>query len=517
MLLALGGPSCGSESPSDPQLDSIAPNRVPVGQQTRAAIKGRQFRTKIHVEIDSRRAPTIERNFKVWLGSQALPSEAVSYVDESTLAIVVPPTLAVGLYDLELQTPTGQRASLSRALTVFESAMNNGGASNQVGGGMSVAGAGSSSAASAATFAVAGSSVSGSGSGAASPGPGGSAGSAHSVASGLSGFSSTMVPGGGGTLSSVGGASGALMGGSAGALPSAGSAGATLAHPTLWTEGRVLRDSCGNQLVLRGVQQILTNGVPLDNDWTGLMDQIAATGANAIRIQVNTTALSLSDIDAVLSRLATHNLVTVINPSSTSWFADASVRSMLSRYSDRLILDAYGPGYDDRPRFLNAAKAAVAQVRGYGYQVPLVVLTNNYGRDLPAALNYGAEIIAADPLHNTILGWDAYWGSSNWYQQRYSMSLTQGLVASAAAAFPIQVGLILETDPGETLDYETAMTEARANDLGWLWWDWYNPNDQTNNLSADGTSINLRTVGERVVNTHPGGFVQIASKPCIAP
>lgn len=108
------------------------------------------------------------------------------------------------------------------------------------------------------------------------------------------------------------------------------------------------------------------------------------------------------------------------------------------------------------------------------------------------------------------------WSSSNSYQKLYAMSLSQGLTVSAAAAFSIQVGLILETDPGERLDYETAMTVAQANDLGWLWWDWYNPNNQTNNLSSDGTYPNLLRVGVRVVNTHPGGLAHTTTKSCAA-
>lgn len=498
------------------QLDSIAPNRVRVGQATGATVKGKQFRTKIHVELDSRRAPSFDRDFRVWIGTNALPSHTVSYVDESTLSIVVPATLAVGVYDLELRTPVGQTARLSSALTVFESLPSAGGASGQ-GGAMTIAGSnGSSSTSNPTTLASAGSSISGAGTGSVWPGAGGSTGSTSATTTGnpSAGHSSTASPIAGGALW----AGGSLIGGGSAGTPNAGSAGVIQSHPTLWTDGRILRDTCGNELVLRGVQQILTSGVPANDDWVGLIDQIAATGANAIRLQVETTALGVSDLDAVLARLSMHGIVTIVNPSGTSWFADAGVKSMLAKYSHGLVLDVYGPGYDDRPRFLTAAKAAVAQVRGYGYEVPLIVLTNNYGRDLPAALTYGAEIVAADPLHNTILGWDAYWGSSNWYQQRYSMTLAQGLAATAAAAFPIQVGIILETDPGETLDYETAMTQAQANQLGWLWWDWYNPYDQTNNLSSDGTSTNLlQPVGERVVATHPGGISRSAVKPCVAP
>src|SRR4029079_12189312 len=104
--------------------------------------------------------------------------------------------------------------------------------------------------------------------------------------------------------------------------------------------------------------------------------------------------------------------------------------------------------------------------------VPLTVIANQFGRDLPSALQHGAEIVAADPLRNTIIGWQAYWGNSQFYQRRYGMSLTQGVQAAAQAALPNQRGIDRVTAPPETMDFGAVMTAAQATSLGWLWWDW---------------------------------------------
>jgi mannan endo-1,4-beta-mannosidase len=549
VLFALGVPACAREQPAGPQIDSLTPNRVLRGETTNAKISGRDFRTQLRVQVDSRSAPRLNRNFAVWLGSTALPNAAVTYENESTLWIVIPNTLGLGSYDLKVDTPTGLSATLRGALTVVEPASISSGGTvgNGSGGASSLSGGASSSGAnsranggSTSTSIASNSGGVTDGLGGSTDGLGGGGASGDANAGGTTandgGSSGTAVVVGGSPVTSSGGGSGgvafssgragssgtngaASAGGVAGqsALALAGASGSTTQHGTLWTQGRFLYDACGNQLTLRGVQQLIEDKIPSDNDWVGLMDRIAASGANAVRLQLNTTFVTITDVEAILARLKAKNIVAIVNPDAITWFGNSTVRSTLPKYRTHLMLDAYGPGYDDRTKFVSSAKSAITQIRGYGYQVPLIVLSNNYGRDLPAALNYGAEIVAADPLHNVVLGWDAYWGSSNWYQKLYGMTLSEGIAAAAAAPFPIQLGFILYTDPDELLDYETAMTAAQTNSLGWLWWDWYNPFDQTNNLSSDGTSTKLTSAGARVVTTHPGGLSHTTATACALP
>lgn len=289
---------------------------------------------------------------------------------------------------------------------------------------------------------------------------------------------------------------------------------------TLWTDGKALRDTCGNRLEIRGVEQILGAELPPGNDWTGLMDAIAQTGANAVRILPAVDTLTPSDVDAVLARITSHGMVAFVSPSSSDWFGRAEVRTMLAKHSAWLVLDAYGgAAYDDPTRFLSDARAAVEQVRAAGYQEPLTVISNQYGRDLPTTLEVGAAIVEADPLQNTILGWQARWGQSGWYQESYGMSLPEGIQAAARARFPIQLGLdrVTDEDTDETMDYEAAISAAQTEGLGWLWWDWYNPYGPQNNLSEDGSSANLTEVGQTVVRSHPASIARTSSLPCKPP
>ena len=99
----------------------------------------------------------------------------------------------------------------------------------------------------------------------------------------------------------------------------------------------------------------------------------------------------------------------------------------------------------------------------------------SYGRDLPAILSEGAAIVASDPLRRIQFIWEAYWGP--YYESRYGMTLTGGLNAAAAAAFPIGFGLINWSEVNCTglLDYQANMATAQANGLSWTWWDWLLP------------------------------------------
>ncbi|HEY5957741.1 MAG TPA: IPT/TIG domain-containing protein [Polyangiaceae bacterium] len=559
-LLLLFALACSDESSFEPRIESLQPSQIPFGVATTCTIHGKNFRAQLRIDVDSRNAPVVNRSFAVWVGAEAMPTGSISSMNTTTLAFVAPPSLAVGLYDLKLQTPTGLWATLPNALTVFAPNTSSGGVGNDAlattvtggnapirsgsggvgtsfggaaSGGLSPSGGTSSSAGSTAvssggteplnstTNSAAGGTLVGNTSGAEAT-AGGSAGRSASSTAGDTNAGTTSSGGAGG--SSSGAAAGRL--GSAGVTAKAGDTGAGLAgvagmantrHLTMWTDGQVLRDTCEQAIVLRGVQQSLGKQLPQGNDWARLMDEIAASGANAVRIQVETAALNLPDVTAVVARIFSHNMVAIVSPDNRAWYSNPSVATSLAKYRSRLIFDAYYPSFDDRTRFVKEAKAAVAQIRAYGYVAPLLVSTNAYGRDLPAALNYGAEIIAADPVHNVVIAWDAYWGNSGTYQTRYGMSLTAGIAAAAGAAFPILMGLTLITDSSpvtQYLDYDAALTAAQANGTGWLWWDFFNPYGNQNDLSADGTANRWTTLGARVVNTHPGGLSHTANWSC---
>ena len=293
------------------------------------------------------------------------------------------------------------------------------------------------------------------------------------------------------------------------------------ARVAMQVAGRQLLDTCGKPFVTRGVEQIFGDQLPQGNDWTGLLQEITDSGVNAVRILAGTDTLGVSDVDALLDIVADRGLVGYVSPigdEGMSWLARPEVRSMLAKHEKYIIIDAFGePTFDDRDRFLADSTDAIRQVRSWGYRVPLTVTANQFGRDLPSLFELGPKIVAADPLGNTILGWQAYWGSNGYYSEHYGMSFEQALDAIEQAPFPIQLGLDRVTDypSSETADFGTLMAGTQARGVGWLWWDWYNPYGNENSLTQDGSVDRLTATGATVLETHAASVQNTAKRVCV--
>jgi hypothetical protein len=296
--------------------------------------------------------------------------------------------------------------------------------------------------------------------------------------------------------------------------------GPTVPHATMYTEGRRLLDSCGKPFVTRGVEQVFGEQLPQGNDWVGLLQQIADSGVNAVRILAGTDRLSTGDVDALLGVVKQKGLIAYITPygdEATRWLEHQEVREMLAKHAKYILIDAFGePTFDDRERFIAESMQSIRDVRSWGYEVPLTVTANQFGRDLPSLFELGEQILAADPLHNLVFGWQAYWGQNGYYQQHYGMSLTQAVEAVAQAPFPIQLGLDHVTDypSTETADYGTLLTATAKNGVGWLWWDWYNPYGSENNLTVNGDAASLTQTGNDVVHGHAASVANTAKLHC---
>lgn len=291
-------------------------------------------------------------------------------------------------------------------------------------------------------------------------------------------------------------------------------------YDTLHVAGRQVLDTCGKPFVTRGVEQIFGEQLPQGNDWLGLIHEISDSGVNAVRILVG-ESLGADDVDALLDVVAEHEMVGYITPygnDNMSWLARADVKAVLAKHEKYIIIDAFGePTFDDRERFLADSISTIQRVRSLGYRVPLTVTANQFGRDLPSLFELGPQIVGADPLGNTILGWQAYWGSSGYYHQHYGMSFEQALDAVAQAPFPIQLGLDRVTDfpSSETADFGALMSATQEHGVGWLWWDWYNPYGNENNLTENGNVDRLTATGATVVKTHAASVQNTSKRVCV--
>jgi mannan endo-1,4-beta-mannosidase len=229
---------------------------------------------------------------------------------------------------------------------------------------------------------------------------------------------------------------------------------------------------------------------------SSFVSEIGKTGANSVRILPQITAPtpdgapveSLAGVEELIQLgIENHMLVDIAidGGKSTDVYLRADVKALLLEYERNLVIHAQGESYaGSQDEWVAGSKAVIAKMRGAGYRAPLYIMTIDAGRNLPAILARGAEILASDPLQNVVFGWQAYWGSSNYYQNTYGMTLAAAMEAVRDSSLAIQVGLLRTTDPGETMNYSPVMADAESYQIGWLWWDW---RMSTDDLTTDGT------------------------------
>jgi mannan endo-1,4-beta-mannosidase len=282
--------------------------------------------------------------------------------------------------------------------------------------------------------------------------------------------------------------------------------------------GRRLLDPCGERLVVRGVEQMFWQ-----TSWLSprLVPEIAKTGANTVRIlpQISLPTptgeppLSLARMEELIYLgIKNHMLVDVAvnGGKDPSIYLRSDVKALLLKYERNIVIHAKGEGYERTgSEWATNAKDVVSQLRAAGYKAPLYIMATNGGRNLPVILKYGSEIVAADPLRNIVFGWQAYWGSSNYYQDLFGMTLTQAIAKVRDAPFPIQVGLLKLTDGAEAMDYSPVMAAAQADGIGWLWWDW---RMDRNNLTTDGIFGHWATYGQAVVVSNPNSISRTSAR-----
>lgn len=277
--------------------------------------------------------------------------------------------------------------------------------------------------------------------------------------------------------------------------------------------GNKLTDPTGAPLRVIGVEQLYWNSGP--NGWNkpAFVTEMGKTGANMVRINPyyarNTPdgapRSTLAEVEDMIRRgINAHMLVEVAfdGGKDHTVYLRPEVKALLFKYQKFIAIHAKGESEENNATaWTNNATKVVKDLRGAGYTAPLFVLANGEGRMLSTVLSGCAAIQAADPLHSTMFGWQAYWGSSGFWQQQNGMTLQQGFQQAGASSCAIQAGLMQHTDGAETMDYQKAMDWAKQNGIGWLWWDWRMGSDSLSTNGNYGSWTYLGTqVAPRIAN-----------------
>ena len=278
------------------------------------------------------------------------------------------------------------------------------------------------------------------------------------------------------------------------------------AYAQLKVNGPYLYDECGEQVVFRGVENVIhdmtraTSSNP--NGWVNdpygeYIDDMAATGANAIRIigggfpQFGGPAA----LDDILDRAINEHDMWV----SIAWvdWENPEIRDVIKKYESFVSLHAQGEvNHSDDQKWVTDSKAVIDRFRGWGFTCPIELMANDYGQNADIVLQRGSEVFDHDPRGNVVFGVQFY--------SQYGADPRSKLDEVANFEHVVWAGtsrfkLGLDQGFGNNADtYKKVWEHTWEKGLSTFYWDF--KGGDGDNLSCDGTINCLTDVGQFLIN-----------------
>ncbi len=282
-----------------------------------------------------------------------------------------------------------------------------------------------------------------------------------------------------------------------------------------------LRDSCGNVVVLRGVNEMAD---ALEHDPTGetWLPEIARTGANAVRLRIGQPGHIIPDLDALLTNCEKANLaaiVTVDAPNTSMvdvdevahvWL-DAEVLPVLWKHRRHVlieIVDRLGDDSMSDDEWINRYTTAVHTVHDNGLgEVPVVVKVPDDGTRASTLFGRGGSVLmTADPTHKLVLSIKMRPDPEGTYDAERIASVLQ---AASKVNFSILIDAFGPKTQGCKADfpYKSVLSNANRYGVGWMAWSWgaaHNESCPDEDMTDDGTLETLHGWGREVVQSDDG-------------
>ena len=253
-----------------------------------------------------------------------------------------------------------------------------------------------------------------------------------------------------------------------------------------FVSGGRLSDKFGNDFVPRGLNN--------PDVWFDIGDQyfaynaldnIAADGANVVRIVWETTATG--GTPALLQRIIRHAVELKMVPmlelhdvtggtsnqdllNMAAYYTSAPVKQILVDFEAFLLINIANEwsGTD----FRGGYTAAVAAMRSAGINHTLIIDANGFGQNAASIMTDGAALLAADPQHNLMFSvhmYDQYANNTGGHTK-----ITSTLQSAATMQLPLLVGEFgwQAGNPVMPIDAAFIMSECVRLKLGFLGWSW---------------------------------------------
>lgn len=278
-----------------------------------------------------------------------------------------------------------------------------------------------------------------------------------------------------------------------------------------YVSGTKLVDSTGKTFIMRGVNHAhnwykdqLSTAIPA----------IAKTGANTVRIvlsdgkkwsldDINTVKniISLCEQNKLIAILEVHDAtgsdsLTDLDHAVNYWI---SIKDALIGKEDRVIINIANEWYGtwDGAGWANGYKQAIPKLRNAGLNHTLIVDSAGWGQYPASIMNYGTEVLNADPQKNTMFSIHMY---------EYAGGNAATVKSNIDGVLNKNLALLIGEFGGQhtngDVDEATIMSYSNEKGVGWLAWSWKgNSSDLAYlDMANDWGGTSLTSFGNTVVN-----------------
>jgi mannan endo-1,4-beta-mannosidase len=308
----------------------------------------------------------------------------------------------------------------------------------------------------------------------------------------------------------------------------------------LSVQGKNLVDPCGQNIILKGVN----HGNVWAINW-GLteMPQIAQTGANTVRICLETTwvnwaiggvttTTSGANLEPIIQACLANKMIPIVEihdftqlnanlnatqslPLATNFWIRNDIITILKKYQNWLILNiANEPEHYDttEAQYYQANKTAVLALRNAGLDLPIMIDGYGWANEHDFFTNYAVTLQNDDPLHKLIFSIHAYWENIS------DATMLSRFQAINAINVPIVFGEIAKSlaNATPTINYQYLMQLCTTYNKGFIAWWWGFTNPGSNNvlsMTPTGLYSGLTDFGSVIAVTDQNSIQNTAVRP----
>lgn len=267
-----------------------------------------------------------------------------------------------------------------------------------------------------------------------------------------------------------------------------------LPERTMKVEGDKLKDACGQNVIIRGVNQmtVWTDWIDTPRDGLPMFTEIAKTKANSVRIvwsmkdASNVPQITAAQLDAAISNAVANKMIPIVGlwdytcqwsdailDEVTKWWTSPEILSVIKKHQRYLIVNVGNElGYIgiDSATFIKGYSRVVPALRLAGIHVPLMIDTGSCAQDEVLLAAVAPAIIKADPDSNIIFGLHIWWDDQS--VSRIEKAVTA--LTNLKVPFVIAEFASVAVDCKTPIMYKDIIRVAQEKGIGYMPWSWDN-------------------------------------------